>query len=397
MRFKRTGDIDANRVANWLAQERESGQVRQPERKRQRVAESGNTAAGGLSHRTSNFYLACAKEFCHWLQRSRRMAENPLVHLQGLNPETDIRRERRALDADELEKLLDAARRGAPYRGLSGKDRRLLYLVAAYTGLRVQELSSLEAESFDLSSRRPTVTVAAGYSKHRRKDVLPLHACLVEELRPWLEGRKQGERLWPGTWWERSGEMIRRDLERAGVPHETPAGIADFHGLRHTYLSRLASSGVHPKTIQELARHSTITLTLDRYSHLNLIDLQAGLEALPPPACSKERARVPEQTSEELRATGTEGCAPPLHAVQHAGDADFSSPVPSSPVHRSSPEAREQRARKSRREQRLSAPGASSPPEAMVSPAGLEPAACGLGNRRSILLSYGDREVGQGR
>ncbi len=36
------------------------------------------------------------------------------------------------------------------------------------------------------------------------------------------------------------------------------------------------------------------------------------------------------------------------------------------------------------------------PSEEMVSPAGLEPAACGLGNRRSIRLSYGDtdREAG---
>ncbi len=36
------------------------------------------------------------------------------------------------------------------------------------------------------------------------------------------------------------------------------------------------------------------------------------------------------------------------------------------------------------------------PREDMVSPAGLEPAACGLGNRRSILLSYGDGHPGEG-
>jgi len=43
----------------------------------------------------------------------------------------------------------------------------------------------------------------------------------------------------------------------------------------------LAMSGVHPKLAQELARHSSITLTLDRYSHVRLVDRAAALEALP--------------------------------------------------------------------------------------------------------------------
>ena len=50
----------------------------------------------------------------------------------------------------------------------------------------------------------------------------------------------------------------------------TPEFYADpypyFHALRHTFITNLARSGVHPKTAQSLARHSTITLTMDRYS-----------------------------------------------------------------------------------------------------------------------------------
>jgi hypothetical protein len=42
-----------------------------------------------------------------------------------------------------------------------------------------------------------------------------------------------------------------------------------------------ARSGVHTKVAQALARHSTITLTMDRYSH-NLVEEQsAAVEALP--------------------------------------------------------------------------------------------------------------------
>jgi hypothetical protein len=56
---------------------------------------------------------------------------------------------------------------------------------------------------------------------------------------------------------------------------------ADFHALRHSFISNLVSGGVHPKTAQRLARHSTITLTMDRYTHLRRDDLADAVTALP--------------------------------------------------------------------------------------------------------------------
>jgi len=41
-----------------------------------------------------------------------------------------------------------------------------------------------------------------------------------------------------------------------------------------------ASSGVHPKLAQQLARHSTITLTMGRYSHCQRRDLTTAVETL---------------------------------------------------------------------------------------------------------------------
>ena len=55
----------------------------------------------------------------------------------------------------------------------------------------------------------------------------------------------------------------------------------DFHSLRHTFISNLADSGVHPKVAQTLARHSTITLTMDRYTHANHEQLAETLGRLP--------------------------------------------------------------------------------------------------------------------
>src|SRR5206468_11216091 len=41
-----------------------------------------------------------------------------------------------------------------------------------------------------------------------------------------------------------------------------------FHDLRHTYASLLVEQGAHPKEMAELMGHSSVQITLDRYSHL---------------------------------------------------------------------------------------------------------------------------------
>jgi hypothetical protein len=76
--------------------------------------------------------------------------------------------------------------------------------------------------------------------------------------------------------------MVRADLEAAGLSYRDERGrVFDFHALRHQFLSSLAAAGVHPKVAQSLARHSTITLTMDRYAHLGLYDQSAALDQLP--------------------------------------------------------------------------------------------------------------------
>jgi integrase len=40
------------------------------------------------------------------------------------------------------------------------------------------------------------------------------------------------------------------------------------HDLRYTTARVLLAAGTHPKIVQDLLGHSTITLTLDTYSHL---------------------------------------------------------------------------------------------------------------------------------
>jgi integrase len=237
---------------------------------------------------TRNHYLTAVKGFARWLARKKRIASDPLADLQRQNADVDVRRPRRALPEDVFAAFVEATGKGRPFRGLTGADRLVLYTLAANTGFRAGELASLTPASFDLGAR-PAVTVEAGYSKRRRRDVQPLRADVAGVMRQYPIGRPAGEPVWPGAWKEDAAEMLQADLAAAGVPYKDEAGRAfDFHALRGQFISNLAAGGVHPKVAQVLARHSTITLTMDYYTHLDVLDVAGALDRLP--GMGKKRA-----------------------------------------------------------------------------------------------------------
>ncbi len=55
----------------------------------------------------------------------------------------------------------------------------------------------------------------------------------------------------------------------------------DFHTLRHSFLTRLARSGVVPAVAKSLARHSGLVLTMDHHTHTLIGDERAALDRLP--------------------------------------------------------------------------------------------------------------------
>ena len=106
--------------------------------------------------------------------------------------------------------------------------------------------------------------------------------------------------------------MIRIDLDACGIPYTVPGPDgpehADFHALRHSYLTLGGRSGIDLRTLQELAGHSTSALT-ERYSHRRLHDLAGAVEKLPTlvtplPTGGASQGSGPSGGS---KATGTDG------------------------------------------------------------------------------------------
>jgi integrase len=258
----------------------------------------------GMGVSTSNAYATAIKSFCKWLVAKKRTGHDRMAGLAKVNAEADRRHERRALLLDEIRSLLDTTHAGASaVEGLAGRDRALLYAVAMASGFRASELRSMHPASFDLDADPPTATVKAAYSKNRRESVQPLPPDLAAALRTYLEGRPARQPVWPGDWHLNAAEMLRHDLALAGIPCRDDAGrVVDFHALRHSYITLLSKAGVSPKVAQELARHSTIDLTMNVYTHVNMHDLAGAVAGLPPLVPSG-----PARDDLALAATGTDG------------------------------------------------------------------------------------------
>lgn len=243
------------------------------------------------SARTCNHAIGAVKAFVRWLEHANRIKEAPrgIMALKPYNEETDRKRQRRAVTVAELAKLLAAAEAGptvyiyGPTKSkhhkipVSGVDRAALYRLAMGTGFRANELRSLTPESFALDGETPTVTVEAAYSKNGRRAVQPITRELAGALRPFVAGKEPGRPVLVVP--DRTAQMLRVDLGAAGIAYRDPAGrVLDFHSLRHSYITHLIAAGVNPKIVQTLARHSTITLTLDRYTHVEDGDVRGALE-----------------------------------------------------------------------------------------------------------------------
>ena len=275
----------------------------------------GSIRDGGASLPTCDAYVRAIKPFSRWLIRDHRAVSDALAHLPGYNAAADPRLERRDLTEDEFDQLIQATeagpawswqagrRRTAPVLTIAVPDRAMLYRLAAGSGFRVGELSSLTPESFDLAANPPTVTVTAAYSKRRREDVQPIRRDLADLLGPWLAEKPTGVPAFAMP--SRTADMLRADLDAANIPYADDAGrVVDFHALRHTYISRVVASGASVKVAQELARHSTPTLTIGRYSHTRMHDLTEALDNLP-------GTDHPTREAGELRRTGTDDCDDP--------------------------------------------------------------------------------------
>ena len=189
-------------------------------------------------------------------------------------------KEMRPLSPDEARRLLEAA----------GGDRlEALYVLAIHTGMRQGELLGLKWENVDLAANairvrhtllRTKGRVVLGEPKTKKsRRTVRLTGAASRALEEHLERQlKVMDRL--GDLYRDQGLVFTTEvgtpinpsnlrkrsfaslLQKAGLPR------LRFHDLRHTCATLLLSKNIHPKYVQELLGHATVSLTLDTYSHV---------------------------------------------------------------------------------------------------------------------------------
>ena len=223
-----------------------------------------------LSGKSLNDMLAVTKGFLEWLRGQQMLKENPLefvkpVDLRGFRPC------RRALEDGQVRSLLAVA----------PTHRSIVYLTALNTGARRKEVGMIRWGDFDLDSGKPCLVFRASVSKNRKEARIPLNDELAATLRAFRPVDAAPFQLaFAGL--VPKMDTFRRDLSRAGIPYLDEQGRrVDFHSLRLTFGTNLVLSGIHPRVVQELMRHSDIRLTMRLYTDASKLPLKEAVAALP--------------------------------------------------------------------------------------------------------------------
>jgi integrase len=71
--------------------------------------------------------------------------------------------------------------------------------------------------------------------------------------------------------------------------------IIRFHDARHSHASLMLKQGIHPKVVQERLGHSSISITLDTYSHVTPGLQEAAAKRFDEAFISKLLAKLPKE------------------------------------------------------------------------------------------------------
>jgi integrase len=250
-----------------------------------KIQESLDLSAKGfnnLSARGFNAHATAIKSFANWAKKDNHIRTHELGKIGRQNEQADQRYKRRPLTETELRKLIKTTRTAPVWRGISGADRAMFYLIGAATGYRRSELGSLQRADFDLAGKMPFIRLDASQTKNGKESEQPIPLKLAAELDEWLADKPTNQLVFPSLP-EKTAKMLHLDLARCGIkPKDDHGRVVDTHSLRYAYVSALARSGATLKTMQTLARHSDPKLTMNIYAHVHAYDLHGTVEnALP--------------------------------------------------------------------------------------------------------------------
>jgi integrase len=243
-------------------------------------------ATGGRRDGKGGGLSASTRRYLHRILYSAlaRAVEQQLI---ARNPAEAFRKRLPKVERKEFE-TLSAAQSARLLVALSGRRLYWPVMIALATGMRRGEILALRWRNVDLERAEIRVMESLEQTKKGlrfkppksdKSRTIALPAFIIDGLRKYRISQAQnllaiGVRQSPDTLvcCAPDGSPVQpRSLTHAFskemllVP-DVPR--IRFHDLRHTHATQLLLAGVHPKVAQERLGHSTISTTLDLYSHV---------------------------------------------------------------------------------------------------------------------------------
>jgi len=209
-----------------------------------------------LSPATLNRHLVALGSLLTFARRRRLLPRNHVSPLRGVEKNRESEGRLIYLTEEQIEKLI-AASATARWRKLP-----VIIRMAFTTGLRLGALKGLRWRDLDLQAARAIVE----RTKNGRPHVAHLTPATVAALKA-----MPGHRLPEGLVFSGHDEQRAHDFKRAWVVACRNAGLGhvQFHALRHSCASHLATRGASSVLLADTLGHRSLRM-VTRYAHLSI-------------------------------------------------------------------------------------------------------------------------------
>ncbi|MDK2933586.1 MAG: hypothetical protein PWP27_1396 [Clostridiales bacterium] len=229
----------------------------------------------GYSPSTIRKFHAVLRGALEQAVRNNLIPQNPALHVELPSMEPKVIK---AFTLEEQKRFEECARKYQYYPA---------FIVALDTGLRMSELLALRWDDIDLVNGYVVVNKNLVFVKDRENDTgknvfvvqnttktksgnrkIPLTQRalkLLKELK--LKQVSKSDIVFCN---KKGSYILKRNFQRTFYNIIKQVGIpkCGVHTLRHTFATRLFERGVPEKTISDLLGHSSISFTLDTYTHV---------------------------------------------------------------------------------------------------------------------------------
>jgi integrase len=230
---------------------------------------------GGLSPRTVHHMHRVLREALQQAVRWQMLARNPA---DAVRPPKVERKQMQTLDAEGTVTLIDTAR---------GTNLFMPILLGVLCGLRRGEITALRWRSIDLdrsqlsviaSTEQTNLGIREKETKSGKSRTVALPSLIVDELRRHRVAQAEGL-LRAGVRLTDDAHVVAREDGQPLQPRSLTHAFVKFlrqhdlapirlHDLRHSHATHMLAAGVHPKIAQERLGHSSVSVTIDLYSHV---------------------------------------------------------------------------------------------------------------------------------